>query len=468
MFLLFIFSHSPSAQNQRANDERPFPATLGLEQGYLEFDTPDFKLKLVKTSQTVAALQPKQTAGFDFTPADRLERRAANGFHHLGDITFRVRTDPNGAWRDYDTAQSRQPVHALAASANVLAAADLSPTLPADLPLQITRSWILDGDRLVLQFDLKNRTTNAVRIGALSLPMIFNNILTGRSLTQAHESCSFSDPYIGQDAGYLQVTRLNGKGPALVVVPEHDTPFEAYQLLDEPMRPSQTFEGAFAWMVHSQAYAEQEWKGAQQWNHPSSFVLAPGATRVYAVKFLLSDEIRNIEKTLMANKRPVVVGVPGYVLPSDLDARLFVNYPHAIRSIDVEPERSITIRQESRTRGGWRAYTLRGKSWGRTRLTLTFDDNTRQTINYYVTKPAAEAVANLGEFLFTKQWYEDAGDPFHRSPSVMSYDRETNKIVTQDSRVWIAGLGDEGGSGSWLAAAMKEFGQPRREEIAKV
>ena len=49
----------------------------------------------------------------------------------------------------------------------------------------------------------------------------------------------------------------------------------------------------------------------------------------------------------------------------------------------------------------------------------------------------------------------------------MSYDRETNKIVTQDSRVWIAGLGDEGGSGSWLAAAMKEFGQPRKDEIAK-
>ena len=32
----------------------------------------------------------------------------------------------------------------------------------------------------------------------------------------------------------------------------------------------------------------------------------------------------------------------------------------------------------------------------------------------------------------------------------MTYDREDNRIVTQDSRVWIAGLGDEGGS-SWLA-----------------
>jgi hypothetical protein len=49
----------------------------------------------------------------------------------------------------------------------------------------------------------------------------------------------------------------------------------------------------------------------------------------------------------------------------------------------------------------------------------------------------------------------------------MSYDREKNSIVTQDSRVWIAGLGDEGGSGSWLAAAMKEFGQPQKNELEK-
>lgn len=467
--VLLLFSNLPtvseSAETQRPNEQPSLPATLGLEQGYLEFDTPDFKLKLVKASQTIAALEPKSTAGFDFTPGDRLERRAANGFHHLGDITFRVRSDSTGSWHDYDTAQARQPVNAIAVSSKVLAAADLSPTLPADAPLQIIRSWALDNDRLVLKFELKNRTANAVQIGALSLPMIFNNIITGRNLTQAHESCSFADPYIGQDAGYLQVTRLSGKGPALVVVPERNTPFEAYQLLNEPMRPAQTFEGAFAWLVHTQAYAEQEWKGVEQWNPPSSFVLVPGASKVYAVKFLLSDEIRSIENTLIANKRPVAVGIPGYVLPSDLDARLFVNYSQPIRSIDVEPKGSIVIGKEARARNGWKTYTLRGKGWGRARLTLTFDDNSKQAVSYYVTKPAADAVANLGEFLFTKQWYDDPSDPFHRSPSVMSYDREANKIVTQDSRVWIAGLGDEGGSGSWLAAAMKEFGQPRREEI---
>src|SRR6266567_3775163 len=275
----------PSLLHAQQPSPTPLPPTLGLEQGYLEFDTPEFRVKLVKASQTIAALQPKSADGFDFTPADRLERRAANGYHHLGDLTLRVRAGSSGAWRKYDTADARKPIQSLTASGQTLAAADLAPTLPADIPLQITRSWMVEDGRLVLRFDIKNRTNAPVQIGALGIPMIFNNIITGRNLKEAHEKCSFFDTYIGQDGGYLQVTRLSGLGPALVVVSDGQTPFEAYQLLNEPTRPNQTFEGAFAWMVHSRAYAENEWRNADPWNPPTIATLAPGETRSYGVKF---------------------------------------------------------------------------------------------------------------------------------------------------------------------------------------
>src|SRR2546425_12600636 len=452
---------------QQPSPTPPLPPTLGLDQGYLEFDTPDFKLKLVKASQTVAALQPKGAEGFDFTPGDRLERRASNGYHHLGDLTLRLRTGNTGPWRKYDTADARKAVQSLPASGHRMAIADLTATLPGDIPVQIWRSWLVADGGLVLRFDIKNKTSEPVQIGALGIPMIFNNIITGRNLKEMHERCSFFDPYIGQDAGYLQVTRLSGLGPTLVVAPQGQTPFEAYQLLNEPTRPNQTFEGAFAWMVHTQAYAEDEWKNAEQWNQPTSVTIAPGATRTYGIKFLLSDQIRNIEKTLIANHRPVAVGIPGYVLPMDLDARLFLNYGRKVSALTVEPQDAIAIHEDKPTPGGWKTYTLRGKNWGRARLTITYDDNSKQSISYYVIKPETQAVADLGHFLFTKQWFDDRADPFHRAPSVISYDREADKMVTQDTRAWIAGLGDEGGSGSWLAAVMKEFGQPRKDEIEK-
>ena len=455
----------------RRDQDRPAASSTGgldLGQGYLDFDTPDFKLRLVKTSQTVAALQPKGAGGFDFTPADRLGSRLGNDYYHLGDLRFRLRKSGQTDWTSYSTAEARQPVVALAVGRGTLAAAGLTPTLPADCPLQAARAWKLDHGRLVLEFTLKNTSPDPVEIGALGIPMCFNNIITGRSLEEAHATCSFSDPAIGLEGGYIQVTRLNGQGPALVVVPEGKTSFEAYNpLLAERTRREQTFEGFYEWLVHSSAYATNEWKNAQPWNAPSSETLATGKTKTFGVKFLVAPEIRAIEKVLADNGRPVAVGLPGYVLPMDTDARLFLKYSKAVDSAAVEPDGAISIEKNGPTKHGWQAYNLRGKQWGRARLKLTYADGLVQTIHYDVIKPEQQAVADLGHFLFTKQWFEDPNDPFHRGPSVMTYDRAHDKTVTQDARVWLAGLEDEGGAGSWVAAAMKEYGQPQKDEVEK-
>jgi hypothetical protein len=378
------------------------------------------------------------------------------------------------------------PVEVPISSGKVLASADLSPTLPEDCPLTITRSWLTDDSgRLVLHFDIKNKSNVPVTIGGLGFPVVFNNMIQNfntnrpRTLAQAHETCSFFDPYVGEDAGYLQVTRLSGARPALVVVPETGTrtPFEAFRPLNDASPKSQTFEGAFEWTVRSQAYAEKEWKGVEPWNHATSEALQPGESVGHGLRFLVSDTIRHIEQTLAEAGRPVVVGVPGYILPTDLEGKLFVKAGRRkISKLESEPQGTIAVATttaavgsvpQTHDQSGWQAFTVQGKGWGRARLTLTYDDGSQQTVHYYVIKPEKQVVADLGSFLFTRQWYTDETDPFHRAPSVMTYDRGHDRIVLQDKRVWIAGLEDEGGAGSWVAAAMKEFGQPAKEELDK-
>lgn len=475
------------AQGRGRGRPNPPTPTLGLEDGTLDFDTPDFTLKLVKDSQTIAAMEPKGAKGlgdtpFDFTPADQLPARQANHFNHLGDITLRLR-EGNGEWKDYASSDDRKPVSKTDAGADgkfgkVLSASDMTPTLAADCPLQVTRSWLVDSTgRLVLHFDIKNKSNGPVTIGGLGFPVVFNNMIQNfvtnraRTLPQAHEICSFADPYVGQDSGYLQVTRLSGAGPALLVVPENDTktPFEAYRPLDDASPKGQTFEGAFDWTVRSEGYEEKEWKGVKQWNPPTEETLQPGQTISHGIRFLVSDTIRDIEKTLAENKRPVAVGIPGYILPMEMDGKLFLNTEgRKVAKWESDPEGGLTLDTGPATKSGWLNYTVHGKTWGRARLTLTYDDGTTQGIQYYVIKPEAQAVADLGNFLFTKQWYTDTSDPFHRAPSIMTYDRGHDRIVTQDQRVWIAGLEDEGGAGSWIAATMKEFGQPKKEEVEKL
>lgn len=445
------------------------------------FETKSFVGSLQTTSQTLVSLAPKGADGFDFAPSNRFIQRLGDGCYRLGDLDLRLRPVGAAGWRDYSTAFRRVPVKALRRAKGEIAAADITPSLGVDFPLRVERRWRIEDGALVLSFTVRNPGPAAIEIGGLGLPMIFDNIITGRTLEQAHAQASFSDPYVGEDAGYLQVTRLNGAGPALLVLPERGTPFELYKpildqrnpdgspkIFNDPLRRSQTFEGFYDWMVAAKGFADTDWKGVKQWNEPSSFVLAPGRSRRIGVRLLLSKSIRGIETALVANGRPVAEGIPGYVVPIDLPASLFVHSRSPVRAAAVSPEGALTLSRPEPVKGGWTRWILTGKTPGRVRLTLTYADGARQTIHYLVTPPQAEVVARMGRFLTTKQWFDDANDPFHRAPSVMTWDRDEQKVITQDPRVWIAGLSDEGGAGSWLAAVMKELDNPRPEEVAKL
>ncbi len=178
---------------------------------------PGLHLRLDPATQVAVSLAPVGAEPFDFLPADRDSARQGPGYYHLGDLTLAWRSGDDAQWHRVNTVISRAPVRPLMGGS--LAAADLSPALPADLPLAVRRSWVIDDDALVLRFDLTNRSAAPVEIGSLGIPLPFDNILSDRSLDEAHALASFTDPSISQDAGYVQVTRLSGAGPALVVVP---------------------------------------------------------------------------------------------------------------------------------------------------------------------------------------------------------------------------------------------------------
>ena len=75
---------------------------------------------------------------------------------------------------------------------NVLAAADLGNALPEDVPLEVKRYWGKSDDKLVLRFELKNKRDKNVEIGALGIPLIFNNILHNKHLDEVHKENVFS------------------------------------------------------------------------------------------------------------------------------------------------------------------------------------------------------------------------------------------------------------------------------------
>src|SRR5438128_5669392 len=132
-FILFLTTISAAPQEQKPKASPVLDPMLG--QGTIDMHTPDFDLTLVRSSQTVAALKPKFAPDFDFTPGDLLVERSQNGYFHLGDLTLRLRTAASGEWSNYSTANQRMPVKPLPTSQSILAASDLAPTLPGNIPL---------------------------------------------------------------------------------------------------------------------------------------------------------------------------------------------------------------------------------------------------------------------------------------------------------------------------------------------
>ena len=442
------------------------PSTLLLDQGESKFTTKSFKISLVNASQTVKHLSPLSDTSFDYTPADRITQRDKDGLYHLGDLNIMLKKEGESDWKRYSTAEERKPIEKLLIKGNILAAADLTGTLPAGVPVTIKRFWeTVDGD-LVLRFQITNNSTQKVEIGSLGIPLIFNNILEGKSLDEAHHQNVFFDPYIGQDAGYLQVNRLHGNGGSLLVLPHLNAGFEAYNPLnDDPTPKGVVFEGFHEWLIHSKANAEIDWVGVEQWNNPTSTILASDEVKDFSLKFVIAPSIREIENKLIQEQKPVAMSLPGYILPINEKSNLFIKYPHKVSKITVHPEEALKIVHKGETPNGWMEFEVSGNSWGRARVSVVYEDQSLQTINYKVIKSQEQVVNDLGNFLTTEQWYENDEDAFGRSPSVMNYDYDKKEILTQERRSWFVGLSDEAGAGSWLAAIMKQLVQPDRGEV---
>ncbi|KAF2100113.1 hypothetical protein NA57DRAFT_75615 [Rhizodiscina lignyota] len=427
--------------------------TLGLSNGYSTYTTTNWNIKLVKDSQTLASLKPSGSNTFDFSPFDVLGNQGSN------------------SWTDGNTASNRAPVRR-GSNGSALATSDLGPTLPGLADLDIIRQWIdIDGD-LGLLYTITNTANGTVELGSLGFPIEFNNIFTGRPAADVEANCSLQDPYIGLDAGYIQVTPVDGTGSALVVTPLKESKFEAWRFLNETYKgpplyyQSQTYEANYEFQVYTKAYAENEWKNVTPWNEPTSRMLRSKETLTVGLRFsLAAGGVTDIAATAIRAGIPQAQSVPGYIVPSDAETTLTLNTTSRVLNITITPANALAITPIS---NGVYTITPASNAYGRTRLTIAYSDGHQQTIHYNIVKSAPTVLSDLGHFLTTTQYYTNTSDPFHRAPSVLSWDRSVNNFVLQDNRVWIAGLSDEAGAGSFLAATMKQSVQANADEIARL
>ncbi len=85
------------------------------------------------------------------------------------------------------------------------------------------------------------------------------------------------------------MTKADGKGPVLLILPLPGTSFEAWRpLVEDISERGLGFEGHHEVLFHSLAYANNEWKNVQPWVTPTFKNLKPGESAFYGFRLLLA------------------------------------------------------------------------------------------------------------------------------------------------------------------------------------
>src|SRR5690606_14244650 len=135
-------------------------STLGIENGYEDYKTKNFTLKLVNTSQTVAGLYASGEQ-FDFTPGERIAIRDKDSLYHLGDINLTLKKDQH-SWQLYSSAFQRKAISPLTVSGATLASSNMTYTFPWHMPVPAKRYSQEDDRDLVLRFVITNTSAENV------------------------------------------------------------------------------------------------------------------------------------------------------------------------------------------------------------------------------------------------------------------------------------------------------------------
>ena len=477
----------------------------------------DLRVALRAETYTVAWLNVSRpnVTNLSFVPP-LSARSALPAIQHLGDVTLRVRPAAASS-RAYDffrigVGSVRREGGAAAAAGGELVAHDITPLLEATRadgagapaitsPLKVRRAYRATAKgAFELSFELTNVARDAIEVGAFGMSV---------------PSAVSQDVHIGGAHGWVEMTRvhiadsLEVDSQCMIV-----TPLDAGSAL-ENWRPIFEFGGGgYEWAVHTRAWADEwernvqwpylymsgplnatglfpaprsPWPGwgdggatvrtnvtaSTHWNKPTSKTLAPGDSVTYGLRVSVCDGgPRTRDAALAAAGEPVLVGVPGYTLSTDMEgAELIVTPPPGVNvtaAASSAPAALKVVGIAADGGGRWRV-ALRGIARGRARVSVRFGDGSAAVAHYVVLPPLPTQISRLTHHWSEVAWLPaDYPDPFGRGASVMPWDREDGRHRFDDGRAYDVGLSDDAGAASNLGLASALAYAPSAAAVARL
>ncbi|MEX2271083.1 MAG: DUF5695 domain-containing protein [Vicinamibacterales bacterium] len=330
----------------------------------------------------------------------------------------------------------------------------------AALPLNVTETYVTDGNALDWNIDVASTGRAVTEVGDLAISIPLQGP-TGANPREIFERGFLKHQFISGHGSFAYFVRASGAPPFLLLTVKPGTKLEYVR--------------GPALFVHSEASGNEEARGA--WRQPHTGLrLAPagqpGSTAAYGFRLQWAqsyDELRDL--IYQAGLFDVRV-VPGMTVPDNLTARFSLHTKAAIDRIEAEfPDRTTITRLPS-PRPDHHLFEVAFRTLGENKLTIRHDGGRGTQLEFFVTEPLETLIKKRAAFIVNRQqikdpskWWNGVYGPYDMKAQV------TRTIEAPDifvDRMIYALTADDPGLSKAPFLASKNVTFPDRKEIASI
>ena len=279
-----------------------------------------------------------------------------------------------------------------------------APETPEKKALHITQSFALDKNALTWQINLQNTSANMIRVEDLLVPLTYNSG-GGENPIEIFEQRVIKHHFISGNNSFIFWERPTGLGPYLVMVPLPGTSLEFFST-------SARDRGTFMAYMHSSLTGNQELRGSWRQPHTAAFIEGNG-TKSYSFRFRWANNYNEIRDILVEEGLIDVQVMPGMSIPTDLDATIALRTKQKITAVLPEFSTNTKISYLGEKQKGTHLYKIRFSRLGENKLTITYGNNYKTYLEFFVTEPLetlykkrAAFIANSQQYKDTSKWYD--------------------------------------------------------------
>lgn len=317
--------------------------------------------------------------------------------------------------------------------------------------LSLRQQWLLEQDALLWDVEMENCSQLPITLLDVGFPWIFATRYVKDTL-ETYTRRAVRHSFIGGSTSFAYYCRPNGEPPYLLLTPRDGTSLEFYQCDPDTM----------IYTVYAHALtARQEMEGP--WNLPvTGRTLAPGESAAFRFRLTWVDSHRAVRDSLAEQGLVAAEVVPGYTLPQDMAAQIFLRSSAPIEALTCEKPGAVI-----EPMGGAR-FRVSFSDVGEYRLDVTYGGGKRTILEFFSTLPLEELIGCRAKHLVEKQRYLGAA---WYDGLISSWHMAFRRMTTPEDRMGLypyAVTADDPGLCKAPFLAQKNVYRPREVEIEAV